>query len=261
MVFPSSVVGMNELWNKIDVQKWSGLFSNREAVCTKSEVIEFFKHFSSSRGCITSRVGSILVVFDSHYLGSLLGIPRARFASCRKNKWPDLTHIMPMEIVHKFSSNPSRTSAAKVLKNVMSDYHKLLFSFVMHVRKNHALPYDFLLTKVFSKLGVKFTSLEYLSNYDMLDHFETRESYQDVGVRGSSSNPNAATSQVLLDNKCLTEKKANMRLEIADLRAQLARNEELDYAHDNDVITLLKSLSPLPPPSAASESGPSAPAP
>lgn len=35
--------------------------------------------------------------------------------------------MKPLDILRKFSGNPSRTSISKVPKNLMSSYHKLLF--------------------------------------------------------------------------------------------------------------------------------------
>lgn len=70
------------LWSKISAQGWVGLFSVKEAVSARSEIVEFFRHFSFSRGCITSRVGKTLVVFDFHKLGFLLEIPCEGFSSC-----------------------------------------------------------------------------------------------------------------------------------------------------------------------------------
>lgn len=40
------------------------------------------------------------------------------------------------------------------------------------VKQNYSLPYGFLLTKVFAKLGVQLASLEYYLGYDALDYYE-----------------------------------------------------------------------------------------
>lgn len=72
-----------------------------------------------------------MAVLDFHTLGSVLRIPCEGFSSCQKNKWPDLpSPLKPLEIVRKYSGNPSRLSDSKVYKHSMYDYHKTLFSFV-----------------------------------------------------------------------------------------------------------------------------------
>lgn len=212
-----------------------------------------------------------------------------------------------MDIVRKFSSNPSKSSDSKVLKNSMSDYHKILFAFVIKnlvprperhdeasyldltlmeifgremqidfpgvmisylimvatdVKQNHSLPYGFLLTKVFAKLGVRLASLEYYSGYDALDYYENRGCHQEDGMRVLGVVVTAATSQVLIDNEKLVQENDKLCLENADLRAQLTRNEEIVSARHNDLMTLLRGLSPLTMPfsAVATPSSPSTPA-
>ncbi|MCE0481274.1 hypothetical protein HAX54_038892 [Datura stramonium] len=132
MVFPSSDPCLTTLWCKIEAQGWNPLFSDRNAFVAKIEMVEFFKNFSISKGCVTTRVGKVIVVFDSAKLGSLLGVSCEGFVTFQKNKWPDLPlPLNPLDIVHKFSGNPSRTSMSKVLKKSMSPYHRFLFAFVI----------------------------------------------------------------------------------------------------------------------------------
>ncbi|MCD9638273.1 hypothetical protein HAX54_022144 [Datura stramonium] len=101
MVFPSTTYScLTTLWSKIKAQGWTLLFTDENTVVAKFEVIDFFKHLSISRGCITSRVGSILFVFDAHTLASKLG-------------------------------DPSRTSVSKVFKKSIFDYRCYLFAFVI----------------------------------------------------------------------------------------------------------------------------------
>lgn len=103
----------------------------------KPEIVDFFKNFFISRDCITSRVGKVLVVFDSSTLSYVLGISCVGFAFCPKNKWSDLLlPLKPLEIVRKFFGNPSRSSESKVYKKFMSPYHKFLFAFV--IKKSNA---------------------------------------------------------------------------------------------------------------------------
>ncbi|MCD9560709.1 hypothetical protein HAX54_019455 [Datura stramonium] len=264
---------------------------------TKAEIVDFFKNFSISRGCVTARVGNVLVVFDSIKLGSWLGISCSEFATCQKNKWPDLPPpLTPLEIVGKFSGDSSRTSVSKVLKRSMSSYHKFLFTFVIRnliprqerrdvasyldltlmelldrgmpinlpalmiaylnkvvhdVNKNHALPYGFLLTSVFAKWGVHFSFVEHYLPYDALDYYESRGT-RHVGVMGGSSSAtgssppkeNSAVLNLELENK-------HLRLEIEQLKAQLARNEDTAMARHQDLMALIRSLSPSIVPSSS----------
>ncbi|MCD7467655.1 hypothetical protein HAX54_005205 [Datura stramonium] len=107
------------------------------------------------------------------------------------------------------------------------DFSKLIIAYltkvVTNVQQNHALPYDFLLTKVFGKLGVRFTSLEYSSFYDALDYFEIRGSHPD-GYTGESAD-GAGTSQ-------------------SQEFGELVKNEETVVARHNDLMSLIWNLSP-----------------
>ncbi|MCE2055751.1 hypothetical protein HAX54_043343 [Datura stramonium] len=106
---------------------------------------------------------------------------------------------------------------------------------VIDVSQNHALPYRFLLTKVFAKLGVQFTSLEHYSTYDALDYFETRGSRQEGGMGGSSGAAGSSPSKEPFDTDTVV-------------------------ARHKDLISLIRSLSPSLAPS-SSVSPPSGPIP
>ncbi|MCD7447529.1 hypothetical protein HAX54_031025 [Datura stramonium] len=128
-------------------------------------------------------------------------LPRPGFAICQKNKWPDLPlPLKPLDIVHKFYGNSSRTSESKV---------------VTDVKQNHALPYGFLLTK-------------------------------DVGE----------IEKLRLEND-------RMCMENEQLQAQLVKNGKTVLDRHNNLITLVRSLSPLvmSSPSVAVQSPPIAPNP
>ncbi|MCE3214646.1 hypothetical protein HAX54_052948, partial [Datura stramonium] len=129
-----------------------------------------------------------------HKLGSLLGILCEGFSLCQKNQWPDFpVPLTPLDIVRKFSGNPSHTYISKVPKNILSPYHKLLFVFVMknlvpgQECRNATVFLNLTLMElldrgmkfnfpgvIFTKLGIKFSSLEYFSSYDAIDFYETR---------------------------------------------------------------------------------------
>ncbi|MCD7461206.1 hypothetical protein HAX54_045529 [Datura stramonium] len=116
---------------------------------------------------------------------------------------------------------------------------------VIDVQQNHALPYDFLLTKVFGKLGVRFTSLEYYSLYDALDSFETRGSHPIVHKGEFADGVGTSQSQEVGEVKKLHLENASLRLKIEKLKAQLVKNEETVVARHNDLMSLIWSLSPL----------------
>ncbi|MCD7461115.1 hypothetical protein HAX54_045195 [Datura stramonium] len=210
MVFPSSDPCLAELWLKIEAQGWNSLFLDRNAFVAKTMVVDFFKHFSISRGCVTAKVGKVLVVFNSATLGSLLDISCTGFDTCQKNKQPNLPSLLnPMDIVrnaYKFSCTDHFSS------------HQV----VIDVKRNHALPYRFLLTKVFAKLGVRFSSLEYYSTYNALDYFETRGSHQTGGMDGSSSVAGSSPSKEPSDTMRLEMENKSLHLELEQLKAQLA---------------------------------------
>ncbi|MCD9644936.1 hypothetical protein HAX54_033470 [Datura stramonium] len=99
---------------------------------TRSQIKPFSarKLLKGKMGCITRKVGQVLVVFNSQNLASMLGITDTGFAACQKNKWPDLPPpLKPLEIVQKFLDDPSRTSISKFFKRSMYLYHRYLFSF------------------------------------------------------------------------------------------------------------------------------------
>ncbi|MCD7458791.1 hypothetical protein HAX54_039195, partial [Datura stramonium] len=100
MVFSSTTDScFTTLWNKIKVQGWLSLFANENSVAAKPQVIEFFKHCVVSQVCITSKVGKVHVVFISQNLAYVLGIADKGFATCQKNKWPDLPPpLKPLDI-------------------------------------------------------------------------------------------------------------------------------------------------------------------
>ncbi|MCD7467822.1 hypothetical protein HAX54_005465 [Datura stramonium] len=256
MVFPSSCSCLTALWSKIDVRVGLNCSPIRMLMLLRLKLLISLISFLFQKGCITSKVGGVLVVFDPHKLGSLLGIPRKGFTSCEKNKWSGLPPpLKPLEIVCKFFGNPSRTSDSKVFKKSMSPYHRFLFAFVIKnllpgqeyrdVKQNRAIPYWFLLTKVFGKLGVCFTSLEYYSVYDALDYFETRGSHPENGKGGSPTV--AGTSSPADDGEMrkLHQEIDRFLEENKQLKAQLVKNEETVVAHHNNLISLTRSLSPL----------------
>ncbi|MCE3215786.1 hypothetical protein HAX54_003482 [Datura stramonium] len=178
-------------------------------------------------------------------LGSVLGVSCDGFAIFQKNKLPDLPlSLKPLDIVCKFSRNRSKTFESKVYKKSMSPYHKFLFAFVaMDVKQNHALPYGFLLIKVFEKLGVRFTSLEYYSSYDALDYYKTRETHPTDGMSDATNVAGTSQSQETLDMKMLLLENDRLRLEVEKLKSQLAQNEETAAARHNDLMTLIQNLS------------------
>lgn len=79
-------------------------------------------------------------------------------------------------------------------------------------------------------------------------------------MRGFNVDVTAVTSQVLIDNEKLVQENDKLRLENAYLMAQLTRNEDIASACHNDLMTLLRGLSPLTMPSSvvATPSSPSA---
>ncbi|MCD9643888.1 hypothetical protein HAX54_031772 [Datura stramonium] len=88
--------------------------------------------------------------------------------------------------------------------------------------ENHALPYGFSLTRVFAKLGVQFSSLEYYSTYDALNYFETRCSRQVGGMGGSSSVVGSSPTKEPYDTVRLQIENKSLCLDIGQLKDQLA---------------------------------------
>ncbi|MCD7455698.1 hypothetical protein HAX54_029174 [Datura stramonium] len=240
MVFPSTTDScLTTLWSKIKAQGWTSLFTDENAVVAKPEVIDFFKHFSISRGCITSRVGSILVVFNAHTLASKLGIANKGFATCQKNKWQDLPpSLIPLDIVRKFSRDPSGTSVSKFFKNSMFDYHRYFFAFVIknliprQERRDVVFYLDLTLMEFLDQeMPINFPELiiAYLTkvvtnvqqNHALPygSHPEDRKGRSADGAGTSQSLEVGEVENFHLEN-------ASLRLEIEQLKAQLVKNEE-----------------------------------
>ncbi|MCE3050230.1 hypothetical protein HAX54_046709 [Datura stramonium] len=197
------------------------------------EIVDFFNHFAISRGCITSRVGKVLVMFVSHNLGSL-GISCDGFAFFQKNRWSDLPPPMkPLDMV------------------------------VIDVKQNHSLPYGFLLTKVLEKLGARFPSLEYHSTYNAIDFHETKGSHPDDGVGGFTDVSGTSHSHGVVEMEKLHLENDFLHMENEKLKARLVKNEETTVTHHNDLMTLIRSLSPfvMSSPSIVAQYPPSAPKP
>ncbi|MCD7471937.1 hypothetical protein HAX54_012738 [Datura stramonium] len=192
------------------VRKW--LFQSTKALASKIPCV----------AGPASRTRARRMIFE----GPLTNPKTFRFASCQKNKWPDLPcPLKPLDIVCKFFGNPSRTSDSKV---------------VIDVKQNHALPYGFLLIKVFGKLGVHFSSLKYYSIYDAMNYFETRGSHPEGGKGGSTAVAGTSRSHEVGEME-----KLYLKIDHEQLKAQLVKNEETVVARHNDLMSLIRSLSPL----------------
>ncbi|MCD7471658.1 hypothetical protein HAX54_012251 [Datura stramonium] len=208
MVFPSSDTYLTDLLLKTEAQVWILIFLNRDACVAKEEVVDFIKNFSISRfsgDFFRTSVSKVLKRSMSPYHKFLFTfvirnlIPRQERRDAAS--YLDLTL---MELLDR--GMPINLPALMIayLNKVVHDFNQ-----------NHALPYGFLLTSVFAKLGVKFSSMEHYLSYDAFDYYESR---------GTPHN-------------------THLRFEIEQLKSQPARNEDTARARHQDLMALIQSLS------------------
>lgn len=100
-----------------------------------------------------------------------------------------------------------------------------------------------MLTRVFDKLRIHFSSLEYFSNYDAIDFYETRETNPEGTSAQQSAGLGTDPSVASLDMAMILLENERFRLENADLQSQLARNEEVSTARHNDLMNLIQGFS------------------
>ncbi|MCD7467999.1 hypothetical protein HAX54_005769 [Datura stramonium] len=180
--------------------------------------------------------------------------------------WPGLPiPLKPLDIVRKFSGNPSRTSDFKVPKYLMSTYHKLLFVFVMknlvpyQQRRDAASFLDLTLMELLDremKINLLGLMISYLTkvafdvkqNHSLLYGFLLTRVFDKMGIHfgtsapqfvGFGTDPSVASmdmAKVLLENECL-------QLENVALHNQMVKNEEVVAACHNVLVTLIQGLS------------------
>ncbi|MCD7463471.1 hypothetical protein HAX54_050633 [Datura stramonium] len=191
MVFPSpSHSCLTTLWSKIDAQGWTQLFYDKNAVVAKDAIVDFFNNFSITRECITSR-----------------------------DKWPDFPPpLKPLDIVQKFSRNPSRTSESKESRDAASYLDLTLMELL-----DREMPINF-----------PGLIVSYLS----------KGTHPAGGLGGTFDIASSLQSKDALDVKTLLLGNERLRMEIEQLKGQLTHNEETAATHHTNLLTLIQSLSP-----------------
>ena len=73
--------------DKLRAQGWLELFTNTPMGCSQPDLAEFYANVSVTEDRVTSTMNGVLLEFDAHTLGTILGVPAAGFdLYVRENK-------------------------------------------------------------------------------------------------------------------------------------------------------------------------------
>ena len=65
--------------DKLRAQGWLELFTNTQLGCSQPDLAEFYANVSVTKDRVTSTVNGLLMEFDAHTLGDILGVPAEGF--------------------------------------------------------------------------------------------------------------------------------------------------------------------------------------
>jgi len=71
--------GLEVFLDKLKAQGWLELFSNTQLGCFEPDLAEFYANVSVTEVRMTSTVNEVLMEFDAHTLGDILGVPAEGF--------------------------------------------------------------------------------------------------------------------------------------------------------------------------------------
>jgi len=123
--------GLDVFLGKLRAQGWLELFTNTQLGCSQPDLAEFYANISITKDRVTSTVNGVLIEFDAHTLGDILGVPAEGFNLYVREDKSLLGKGKLLELAQWLSQQPGLKQPQAMKKGDMLPLHQLLFWFII----------------------------------------------------------------------------------------------------------------------------------
>jgi len=124
--------GMEVFLEKLRAQGWLELFTNTQLGCSHLDLAEFYANVSVTKDRMTSTVNVVVMEFDAHTLGDIVGVPAKGFDLYVQENKSLLGKAKLLELAQWLSQQPRLKHPQAVKKGDMLPLHQLIFWFIIN---------------------------------------------------------------------------------------------------------------------------------